>query len=78
MASILACDTLAPDFMLRVTPDQNLTLFGSGFASTTQRWACRSMGSDAMPDCAMTHPVVNQGAACTLAGICGSPSVISA
>jgi hypothetical protein len=26
MASILACDTLAPDFMLRVTPDQNLTL----------------------------------------------------
>jgi hypothetical protein len=26
MASIRACDTLAPDFMLRVTPDQNLTL----------------------------------------------------
>ena len=35
MASILACDTLAPDFMLRVTPDQNLTL--SDLVSRAQR-----------------------------------------
>jgi len=31
----LACDTLAPDFMLRVTPDQNLTL--SDLVSRAQR-----------------------------------------
>ena len=77
MASILACDTLAPDFMQRVTPDQNLTL--SDPVSRAQRKVGMSVdGSDAAPDCAMAHPVVNQGAACTLAGICGSPSVISA
>ena len=28
------------------------------------------MGSDAVPDCAMTYPVVNHGAACTLSGVC--------
>ncbi len=68
MATILACDTRAPDFMLR-TPDQNLTL-RIRFREHNAKWACRSMGSDAVPDCAMTHPVVNQGAACTLAGVC--------
>ena len=55
MASILACDTLAPDFMLRVTPDQNLTL--SDLVSRAQRKGGHVGRSDGVPDCAMTHPV---------------------
>ncbi|KRR07257.1 hypothetical protein CQ12_00205 [Bradyrhizobium jicamae] len=75
MASIRAFDALAPDFMRRATLTK-ISRFQIWLREHNAKAGMLVDWVDGMPDCAMIHPTVNQGAACTLAGICGSPSEV--